>query len=251
MIYVMSGSRRETLRWATAQGIPYRHARHVYDAQTLPGRIAGVRFVQLEGFETLRNRHAIVARLKRANYRDIEVELWRETEDGEWYQVSGEPAPAEPETEVDIPIDGPSDDSVEEPQDDTPTAEPEPEQEAPAAETDEVDPLEQFIGLTEAPADEESEEEPMKAHEVIDVVQPVEAEQVEDAKPKRTRRTKVQMAYDAALADWESNGGSLEAVIEARDALAAKQPDDERLLTAPQSDEEVEAQAEDDDALDF
>lgn len=242
MIYVMSGSRRETLRWATAQGIPFRHARHVYDAQTLPGRIAGVRFVQLQGFETLRNRHAIVARLKRANYRDIEVELWRENETGDWYQVLGEPVPADPETEIEIPTDGPSDDSVDEPQDETPTAEPEPEPEAPAAETDGVDPLEQFIGLTEQTVTDEPE-----------VTEPVTEEVVEETKPKpkRTRRTNVQMAYDAALADWESNGGSLEAVIEARDALAAKQPDDERLLTAPQSDDEVEAQAEDDDALDF
>ena len=163
MIYVMSGSRRETLRWATAQGIPYRHARHVYDAQTLPGRIAGVRFVKLESFDTLRNRHAIIARLKRANYRDIEVELWRENETGDWYQVLGEPVPADPEAEIDIPVDGPSDDSVEEPQDDTPTAEPEPEPEAPAAESDDVDSLEQFIGLTEASTPEDEEEDSLRS----------------------------------------------------------------------------------------
>lgn len=279
MIFVLSGSRRETARWAESQGIPLRQARHVYDAQTLPGRIAGVRFVQLPGFETRRDRHAVVARLKRANYRHIEVERWIEHQDefGGWERHPGdvESGLVEPTA---APAEMPGGDIVlkalemgadfvdttdDEPQDDTPTAEPVPaEQEAPEADSD-VDPFETMLGLTEKAVEDEDagevtsevtieapevEEEPVKAHEVVEVVQPVEAEQ---AKPKRTRRTKEQMAYDAALADWEGNGGSLEAVIEARDALANRHPDDERLLTAPRSDEENEAAAEDDDALDF
>jgi hypothetical protein len=276
VIYVLSGSRRETARWAESQGHSLRQARHVYDAQTLPGRIAGVRFVQLPGFETRRDRHAIVNRLKRANYRKIPVEIWREHADGfgGWYR-EGEPEVTPAAVAVEIPVEGPSDD--------TPTAEPEktePEQEAPAAEEEtqsptpsETDPLEQFLGLSEAPADEqeapaaeveddeqfcdsckaglESSEHFEKCVRPARDAEEKQAEDESSAKPKRTRRTKAQMAYDAALADWEGNGGSLEAVIEARDALAAKNPDDERLLTAPQSDEEVEAQSEDDDALDF
>lgn len=261
MIYVLSGNRRETARWAEAQGHSLRQARHVYDAQTLPGRIAGVRLVQLPGFETRRDRHAIVARLKRANYRKIEIEIWKRHDDefGGWYQVKDELV-AEPGPTVTI----------------TPTTD-----EPPASHTELVervlpnkahevlevvqpvdapDPLEEFLGLTEKEAEGEvispeaaKELEPVgdpdavaMVHAAADDAEPVEPEQPK----KRSRRTKEQMAYDAALADWESNGGSLEAVIEARDALAKRHPDDERLQTAPVSDEEAEQAAEDDD-LDF
>lgn len=239
MIYVLSGNRRETARWAEAQGHSLRQARHVYDAQTLPGRIAGVRLVQLPGFETRRDRHAIVARLKRANYRKIEIEIWKRHDDefGGWYQVKDELV-AEPGPTITV----------------TPTTD-----EPPASHTELVervlpnkahevldvvqpvdapDPLEEFLGLTEKEAEGE-------------VISPEAAKELEPAAPeqpkKRSRRTKEQLAYDAALADWESNGGSLEAVIEARDALAKRHPDDERLQTAPVSDEEAEQAAEDDD----
>jgi hypothetical protein len=46
---------------------------------------------------------------------------------------------------------------------------------------------------------------------------------------KRVRRTKEQIAYDEALESWETNGGSKAAVLEARENLAARHPDDERL----------------------
>jgi hypothetical protein len=261
VIYVLSGSRRETARWAQSQGHSLRHARHVYSAETLPGRIAGVQFVQLPGFETRRDRHAIVTRLKRANYRNIPVERWIEHQDdfGGWERHPGDlvaveiVADATPALEVIEEAQAAVDELAAE------TAETAfrldavltPPGEQPVI-SDEADPIEQFLNLTEKEPDEQpTEVTEVKAHEVVEVVQPVEAEQLEESKPKRTRRTKQQMAYDAALADWESNGGSLEAVIEARDALAKRHPEDERLLTAPQSDAEVEAQAEDDDALDF
>lgn len=243
MIYVLSGSRRETARWAEAQGHSLRQARHVYDAQTLPGRIAGVRLVQLPGFETRRDRHAIVARLKRANYRNLEIEVWKQHDDqfGGWYQVKdelvAEPGPTvtiTPTTEeppashtelVERVLPNKAHEVIEVVQ---PVDVPDPDESA------ESDPLEEFLGLTEKPAEEEPEAE----------------EPTPEPKPKRTRRTKEQLAYDAALADWESNGGSLEAVITARDALAKRHPDDERLLNAPMSDSEADQAAEDDD-LDF
>jgi hypothetical protein len=281
VIYVLSGSRRETARWAESQGHSLRQARHVYDAQTLPGRIAGVRFVELPGFATRRDRHSIVARLKRSNYRKIPIEVWKEHSDGfgGWYRedapvvtvtATAEEPPASHTELVNrvlprndlalkaLEMGAEEDFSVadEAPQDTTPTADSDVEQDAPAA-----DPLEQFIGLNEQEAADEltqlgqEMEEPVKAHEVVEVVQPVDAEKPAEKpveKPKkRGRRTNQQKAYDEALAAWESNGGSLESVIEARDALAARHPDDERLLTAPQSDSEVESDAEDDDALDF
>jgi hypothetical protein len=264
VIYVLSGSRRETARWAQSQGHTLRQARHVYDAQTLPGRIAGVRFVQLPGFETRRDRHAIVARLKRSNYRNIEVERWIEHQDqfGGWERHPGDLAVAEIQVELaEEQFDEDKAETAEHFANQDETLQASVDELAEELNDDEVDPLEQFLGIEEKQepseptvedADPEppaaEEEEPVKAHEVVEVVQPVEAE---ESKPKRTRRNKEQMAYDAALADWEGNGGSLEAVIEARDALAKRCPDDERLLTAPQSDDEVEAQAEDDDALDF
>ena len=301
MIYVLSGSRRETARWAESQGHSLRQARHVYDAQTLPGRIAGVRFVQLPGFETRRDRHAIVNRLKRANYRKIPVEIWREHADGfgGWYREEDastvvtvtsttEEPPAShaelvnrvlPTGATVVANDSGAAEAVLNPdqaellerfahQDETREAAADeiadtafrldkvltPPGEEPLIKDEDADPLEQFLNLTEKETDAQpTEVVEVKAHEAVEVVQPVEDEQTveEESKPKRTRRTKQQMAYDAALADWESNGGSLEAVIDARDALAKRHPDDERLLTAPQSDEEVEAQSEDDDALDF
>lgn len=281
MIYVLSGSRRETARWAEAQGHSLRQARHVYDAQTLPGRIAGVRLVQLPGFETRRDRHAIVARLKRANYRNLEIEVWKQHDDqfGGWYQVKdelvAEPGPTvtiTPTTDeppashtelVERVLPNKAHEVIEVVQ---PVDVPDPDESA------ESDPLEEFLGLTEAPADEqeapaaeveddeqfcdsckaglESSEHFEKCVRPARDAEEKQAEDESSAKPKRTRRTKAQMAYDAALADWESNGGSLEAVITARDALAKRHPDDERLLNAPMSDSEADQAAEDDD-LDF
>jgi hypothetical protein len=53
------------------------------------------------------------------------------------------------------------------------------------------------------------------------------------APKRRGRRTNEQKAYDEALADWESNGGTIVAVHEARTALAERHPDDERLKSSP------------------
>lgn len=51
-----------------------------------------------------------------------------------------------------------------------------------------------------------------------------------EEKPRRVRRTNVQIAYDKALVDWESNGGSVEAVKAARAEL---KDGDERLESDP------------------
>lgn len=75
--------------------------------------------------------------------------------------------------------------------------------------------------------------------------EPAPAEFVEPEKPKRTRRTKVQMAYDEALVAWESNGGSVEAVQEARKALKEGDP---RLDEDPTQPDDL---IDDDDDLDF
>ena len=269
MIYVLSGSRRETARWAKSHDIPLRSARHVYDAQSLPGRLGKQRIIELPGFASRRNRHAILNRLKLA--KGLAVEKVDPDEPFSLTQMPRddmvEVAEAMGADFVDLTADEDESDSEEycehckaglESSEHfekcTKPARDAEEQIVPGevlSESHEGDPseLESFLGLSEK--EPEPEEDDVKAHEVVEVVQPVEAEAIEESKPKRTRRTKAQMAYDAALTDWENNGGSLEAVIEARDALAAKHPDDARLLTAPQSDAEVEAQAEDDDALDF
>lgn len=276
MIYVLAGDQRETQRWARKHGIPLRTARHVFDAQTIPGRLGKNRVVELPGFATRRNRHAILARLKFA--KALKIEKIDPDEPFSLVQMPrddmAQVAEAIGAEFVDTTESDPSSDLTDPEPEVGPTVTVTPTDEEPPAshtelvnrvlpakahevievvqpvdvpdedETDEADPFDEFLGLTpenEIKAEETQLETPADDETVIEVAE----------KPKRTRRTKVQMAYDAALADWESNGGSLEAVIEARDALSAKHPDDERLLTAPQSDDEVEAQAEDDDALDF
>jgi hypothetical protein len=271
VIYVLSGSRRETAQWAKKQGIPLRTARHVYDAQTLPARTGKNRIVELPGFASARNRFAILARLKHSKGLAVEkidpdepfalVLMPRddlaeaaEAMGAEFVDLTDEDDEPQSNTTVAAFDGSKSDDTlvIAEILPSGPVEENGTPEEPNVIDSPEA--LEDFLGLIEKPVEEPSEETPTVEPEPEPEQEAPAAEpepESEDSKPKRTRRTKVQMAYDAALADWESNGGSLEAVIEARDALAAKHPEDERLLTAPQSDAEVEAQAEDDDALDF
>jgi hypothetical protein len=85
------------------------------------------------------------------------------------------------------------------------------------------------------------------------IPQPVEAQVIEPEKPKRKRRTKVEIAYDTAKDEYEraAYGGTVEqasaasaALSEAREALRAKDPGNSRLSeelnpTPPAMDPEV------------
>lgn len=262
MIYVLSGSRRETARWAKAQGLSLRTARHVYGAETLPGRIGNNEIAELPGFATRRDRFAILARLRRGNLNKVPIQRWKQRDDevGDWYLDLGEPVPedAVDPTEEAGPVITITPTTGETPQSHIDLVErvlPSQPSDETVDELDEsdVDPLEEFLGLGEPIAAEkpqsvvDREEDP----EVQPAPEPEPFVEPEQPKKRKGRRTNEQKFYDEALDAWENNGGSLEDVIARRDALAKRHPDDERLLTAPQSDEEVEAQADADDALDF
>lgn len=234
---VLSGSIRETYAWARAQERNLRSVRHAANAASISGRnFDGI--VELPSFRQRRDRHAVMAAVKRVQRAlpRIPYEL-----DEDWVmpppRVRVEKKLIDPSVFrfSDLPevkplgdlwfdavhAEADEDFSIEESPDET---------------VQDADPE-----LPEAETSDESEVAPVPvaaevtAHETFEVVQPVDVPETseESVQPKkRGRRTNQQKAYDEALSDWENNGGSLEAVIEAREALAERHPDDERLATA-------------------
>lgn len=254
MIYVLSGSRRETSEWAKSQDIPLRQARHVYTSTTLPGRISKTqRVVSLPGFAKRRDRHAIIVQLRRSSSGKARIEIWVPGADGELYCIAGpQVPPAVPDPQM--PLDALTALAAELQVEEDFSIEDESGDETVLAVADES---ERPPTVTITPT---TDDPPASHLELVERVLPTERDVTEvvkvtesatEPKPKRKgRRTNEQKAYDETLIDYHENKATLEQVIAARDALAERHPDDERLLNAPQSDEEAD-QAADDGDLDF
>lgn len=199
---VLSGNVRETYAWADAKGRHRRSVKHVPNATALQGR-AYDEVVELPSFSKRPDRHAVLAAVKRLKRSRPDIE---HIVDSEWV------TPERPKKVEPVRL-------------------------APSV----------FL-FSNVPASPAPVAANVTAHETFDVVQPVKAEAEakydaieaisnlgEDAaestqRPKRRgRRTNEQKAYDEALAAWETNGGTAEAVREARKALLKRHPDDERL----------------------
>ena len=259
MIYVLSNNRIETMKWARSQGLAMSKVRHVQNAGSLPGVLnpKTTRMVKLASYGKRYDKFAINARLKSiTRRRNIVIEQWakRDDEVGDYYQVLGEPAVVPPELSTEdllklaVEHNAEFDLGVELDDVDAPgvtaldvqvslETSVVPEKFSEAKEilakhglqvTNRTLNAEFSGGENETTAGGAAQTflprdpEPVNADEP-EVVEPAE-------KPKRVRRTNVQIAYDKALVDWESNGGSVEAVKAARKALKAG---DERLESDP------------------
>lgn len=251
MIYVLAGTRREAAAWRMQEG--ERIIRFVQTSGTFPGRLTSKsRIVQLPGFAARRDTFAIKKRLRQVTRLDnVEVEMWlkRDDEVGDFYRDLGEPVPERMLDSGDYF----AEDTWTEPEETGPTVTVVPTtEEPPASHTELVERVLADIPSSDAPtepgdlvvvsdfdfmtddnftppaAEAEKPESVTERENDPDIEPSPEpapfAESKESPAPKRVRRTKAQIAYDTALASWESNGGSLNDVETAKSHLKADDP---------------------------
>lgn len=250
---ILSNSIHETYAWASAKGRHFRTVRHAPNAGSIQGR-AFDGIVELPSFAERRDRHAVLAavrKLKRSmpNLTHIVDEDWvnpprakrvpksnleptlflfaNAPVEASLEQIYAQAVVMEAEEDFSIEDDSAEDSAIPlENKGSGRDSETVPEATTPEITVEIVADVAQALQAAEETADE-----------LTQLGQEMEAAEVE--KPKRRgRRTNEQKAYDEALADWETNGGTLDAVKEARQALSKRHPDDERLLSGPMSDSE-------------
>jgi hypothetical protein len=233
---ILSGSVHETYAWADAQERHRRTVRHVPHAASLQGR-AYDGIVELPSFAQRRDRHAVMAMLKRLRRAlpNIPYSL-----DEDWVMPE-RPKPVDKKL-VDPSVFVFSNMPEPQPVDEVPD-EPEPEVEEQLVEA--IATTEHVQDILEEAKEAKTDRRKLGTDE-LNTPKPTDtAESPLGHKPKRKgRRTNEQKAYDEALAAWETNGGSAEAVQEAREALAKRHPDDERLTN-------IEIRPRPDNDLDF
>lgn len=248
MIYVLSGDRRDTQAWATANGYKFVEVKHVQNTGSLPGVLnpGRHRIVKLSSYSRRRDHWAIDAKLRQITRRSK-----LEIEEIDFDRLSTD----EPDldTTPETPDVAESDQEPAEQVEDEPKYD---EGELPSGLTKATNDSDtpEPVTLASPPADgREAHPGTMQVGGALPVAPKVtpkdvtsEAESTEKPK-KKGRRTNAQIAYDEALVAWESNGGSVEAVKAARAKL---KDDDPRLEEDPTEPDEL-GLGDDEDDLDF
>jgi hypothetical protein len=240
---VLARTIRETYAWARAQERNLRSVRHVPNAASISGRNFD-RIVELPSYSKRADRHAVNAALRQLKRR---LPHLKHDYDADWvmpeppkkvekvhldpatFLFSNAPVPtsekplgdlwfdavaAEADEDYSVEDDSSSDDEVA----------------YEATDTAEVTSEVTFEAVEPVQEPETSDDQAIEKLVEAKGTGNIGTDELNTPKPKRKgRRTNEQKAYDEALAAWETNGGTIEAVEEARAALKKRHPDDERL----------------------